>query len=79
MDNHVHIVIPGVYKALEKSNGCIQLGQPSTNKLWAAAPDEDCLYLNVWVPHPPREKRPVMVSSTYVWVPSEQMIVIHIL
>ena len=54
-------------KAFEFGSSCIQVpitGNDTTSSDWNVGEDfsEDCLYLNIWAPHPRREKRAVMVG-----------------
>ncbi|XP_076364998.1 acetylcholinesterase-like [Tachypleus tridentatus] len=58
----------GVLNATTKPNSCFQIVQSSFINFSAAATwivktplSEDCLYLNIWVPHPQPQKAPVMV------------------
>jgi hypothetical protein len=58
----------GVYNATELPNSCHQLPDTVISDFWgvdmwnANTPmSEDCLYLNVWTPHPKPRNSPVMV------------------
>ena len=56
-----------MFKTFEFGSSCIQVlitGNDTTSSDWNVGEDfsEDCLYLNIWAPHPRREKRAVMVG-----------------
>ncbi|XP_023235261.1 acetylcholinesterase-1-like isoform X2 [Centruroides sculpturatus] len=61
------IIWKSVYKAIEKPPSCVQ--HPSTQDFqWVPDlenMDEDCLYLNIWVPAENKEQSPL---STMVWI-----------
>lgn len=56
----------GMLKAHDYGKSCAQaqVELDPTFDIWykGIEYDEDCLYLNIWVPRPKREKRAVMVS-----------------